>query len=373
MLKTNLVLSLGLAMFAACTNDGADDDMMGDDGGVDPCVMDSSQCARPPITEKGASTLAGWSDAGYKDGNRQINLFNNPTGVAVGPDGKVYVADFDNSKLRAVDSNGNSSTVIAKTGFARPFSLAFIGDTLYVGTDNDCSGMHDPGENNTQMSGAIWKVDINAKAAMCLIDRIGRPRGLAALKDGRLGVADYAHHTIQIFDPNSRTLTPLAGSFNAPGAADGAGAAATFNVPYGIVQRNDGKLVVADWANHKIRVVGLDGSVATMGGSSAGFADGGMAGAKFNHPLAMSIGSNGDIYLTDTDNFRIRKISADGSSVSTVAGSSSGGFKDSENASEAQFYGLEGVSVSSDGKTIYVGDGNRGENMPYNRVRIVKF
>jgi DNA-binding beta-propeller fold protein YncE len=371
MLKTNLVLILGLATFAACTNNG--DDGMGGDDDVDPCVTDPSMCMRPPITEKGASTLAGWAEPGYKDGNRQINLFNNPTGVAVGPDGDVYVADFDNGKIRAVDGNGNATTVIAKTGFARPFGLAFVGETLYVGTDNDCNGMHDPADNNTQMSGAIWKVDINAKAATCLIDRIGRPRGLAALKDGRLGIADYAHHTISIFDPNSRTVTPLAGTFNAAGAADGVGAAATFNVPYGIVQRNDGKLVISDWANHRIRVVGLDGSVATMGGGTAGFADGGMAGARFNHPLALSITSNGDVYLADTDNFRVRKISADGSSVSTVAGSSSGGFKDSENALEAQFCGLEGVAVSGDGKTVYVGDGNRGENMPCNRVRVVKF
>ena len=65
-------------------------------------------------------------------------------------------------------------------------------------------------------------------------------------------------------------------------------------------------------------------------------------------------------------------LPADGSTITTVAGSGTGGAKDSENAAEAQFYGLEGVSVSPDGKTIFVADGNRGEDMPYNRIRIIK-
>ncbi len=364
MLKTNLVLSLGLAALVGCAGNGGDDVMGDDDGSADPGGM------RPPVTEKGTSTLAGWDDPGYKDGNRQENLFNNPVNCAV-KDGKVYVADFDNSKLRMVDGNGNASTIISKQGFSRPFGLAFAGDTLYVGTDRDCNGQHDPDGSTVQMSGAIWKVDVGAKMATCLADKIGRPRGLAALQDGRLAVADYAHHTIQIFDPNTRVFTPLAGTFNAVGSADGSGAAATFNVPYGIVQRSDGKLVVADWGNHKIRVVGLDGSVATIGGGS-GFADGGMGGAKFNHPQGMSIASNGEIFVSDQDNYRVRKISADLSSVSTVAGSGTGGAKDSETNADAQFYGLEGLCVAPDGKAVYVADGNRGESMPFNRIRIIK-
>src|SRR5690242_16056037 len=119
MLKTNLVLSLGMATLVGCASNGGGggDDMMGDDGGADPGGD------RPAITDNGTSTLAGWSMAGYKDGNRQVNLFNNPVNCLV-VDGKVIVADFDNNKLRMVDSNGNASTVVAKQGFGRPFGLA---------------------------------------------------------------------------------------------------------------------------------------------------------------------------------------------------------------------------------------------------------
>ena len=366
MSRTKLVLSLGLATLVGCAADGGGDDTTDGDGGVDPGGE------RPGITERGVSTLAGWSNPGYLDGNRQVNLFNNPVNVAYGPDGKLYVADFDNSKLRVVDMNGNAGTIVSKTGFSRPFGLAFVGDALYVGTDRDCNGQHDPVESNMQMKGAIWKVDINAKSATCLTDNIGRPRGLAALKDGRLAVADYAHHDIRIFDPNTRTIQPLAGTRDAKGFADGLGAAAMFDTPYMIAQRPDGKLLVAEYGNHRIRLVGLDGNVATLGGSTAGFADGGMAGAKFNHPQGIAVAQNGDVFLTDIDNYRVRKISADGSTISTIAGSGSPGVKDSEDAAQAQFYGLEGIGVSPDGKMVFVADGNRGESMPYNRIRIIK-
>lgn len=366
MSKTKVLVSLVLAAVVGCSSDDGDDTMNGGDGGADPGGM------RPPVTETGASTLAGWSEPGYLDGNRQVNLFNNPVNVIFGPDDKVYVADFDNSKLRVVDLNGNAGTVISKNGFSRPFGLAFVNGTLYVSTDRDCNGQHDPVESNQQQKGAIWKVDINAKNATCLIDNIGRPRGLAALSDGRIAVADYAHHDIRIFDPATNTISPLAGTRDARGFADGLGAAARFDTPYALVQRADGKLVVTDHGNHRIRLVGLDGTVTTLGGSTAGFADGGMAGAKFNHPQGLAITANGDLIITDQDNFRVRRISSDGSSVQTVAGNGTGGVKDSENAAEAQFFGLEGVGVSPDGKMIFVADGNRGEGMPYNRIRIIK-
>ena len=146
-----------------------------------------------------------------------------------------------------------------------------------------------------------------------------------------------------------------------------------FSKPYACAQRSDGKLIVSDWSNHRIRVVGMDGSVATLAGSdAAGFADGAMGGAKFNHPQGIAKASNGELFITDIDNYRIRKISADGSSIVTVAGNGTPGAKDAENPLEAQLYGLEGLSVSPDGQTIVVADGTRGEDVQYNRIRIIK-
>jgi len=289
----------------------------------------------------------------------------------LGPDQNVYVADFDNNMIRVVDLQGNATTLIAQPGiFMRPFGLAFVGSTLYVGTDNDCNGHHDT-DPTTQMSGAIWRVDVGAKTATCVIDNVGRPRGLAPLADGRLAVSDYAHHLVRIFDPSSRTFTPLAGVADARGFSDGAGDVARFDEPYAIV-RIGAKLVICDRGNHRVRTIGLDGTVTTIAGGEQGYVDGAMAGAKLFHPQGLAAAANGDLFVTDQDNYRVRRIPADASSIETIAGNDFSGYADSEDPAEARFFGLEGLAVTADGKSVVVADGTRGENVPYNRVRIIK-
>ncbi|MBV8757237.1 MAG: hypothetical protein JO257_08190 [Deltaproteobacteria bacterium] len=319
--------------------------------------------ACPPMTN-GASTLAGAAAAGYVDGDRCTALFHNPVNVTLGPDGRVYVADFDNGKIRAVSADGTAETIISAQNFSRPFALTFGGSALYVATDNDPSNQHGI------MSGTIWRVDVQSKQATPLAQDIGRPRGLFVLKDGRLAATDYENHVVELIDTATGAVTNLAGAFGQKGYADGAAATARFSAPYGIVQRSDGKLVIADWDNQRLRIVGLDGSVSTLAGSTAGFVDGAMSGAKFNHPQALAIDAADDIFLTDLDNFRIRKIS--GSTITTVAGDGMPGFADDDDPLGAEFSGLEGLAATSDGKTLYVADGTRGEDVPSNRVRIVK-
>ncbi|HUS28843.1 MAG TPA: hypothetical protein VMZ53_10040 [Kofleriaceae bacterium] len=348
------------ALVGCAGNGMTGDDMTGDD--------DGSGGSRPTM-DTAVATLAGWAQPGYLDGDRQKNLFNNPTNAVYGPDGKLYVADFDNGKIRVVDMDGKSSTLIAKEGFQRPFGLAFIGSTLYVGTDRDPQGV---GGLSDLMSGTIWKVDVTARTATPVATRIGRPRGLCALSDGTLGVTDYAHHVVQVFDPGSGSISPIAGSWDAKGFADGNGASAQFATPYACAQTSDGKLLVTDFDNHRVRLVGLDGSVSTIAGSgSAGFADGSGASAKFNHPQGL-VKTSGGFYITDIDNYRVRKISNDLSSISTLAGDGTPGYKDSDDKATAQFYGLEGLTAKADGSLIFVADGTRGEDVPYNRIRLIK-
>ena len=356
MLRTNLVLLLAMAAASGCaTDDGTDP---GGDGG-------GGSGSRPGMDTE-VSTLAGWSQPGYQDGNRQVNLFNNPTGLAL-HDGKLYVADFDNSKLRVLDMDGNASTVISKETFSRPFGLVSVNGALFAATDRDGAGQHDPVGSTAQMNGTVWRIDIGSRAASVVAEKIGRPRSMAALSDGRIAIADKAHHVIQILDPSSGSVSTIAGSWDVVGSNDGAGPAASFNEPYGIVQRDDGKLVVADKGNHKIRLVGLDGSVSTLAGSSAGYADGSGGSAQFNGPQAVAKAGNGDIYITDVGNYRVRKLSGD--SVSTVAGDGTPGYKDGGRG-EAQFFGLEGIAINGD--RLFVADGTGGEDVPYNRVRVIR-
>jgi sugar lactone lactonase YvrE len=333
------------------------------DGG--PPIVDGG----PPIVDappfmRGVSTLAGSGEAGSADGNRNVARFNNPVNVAYGSDGRVYVADFDNNKIRAVDASGNVTTIVAQSGFMRPFGLAFAPDgTLFVSTDNDKNGAHD------LMSGSVWRVDLHSGTATIVANAIGRPRGIAMLGDGRLALSDDLHHVVRLLDPDTGVIDDLAGSWDTTGYVDGASAEARFSTPYGIALRHDGRLVVVDQGNDRLRLVGLDGSVTTLAGAGPGYVDGALMQARFDHPQAVVVTTDGSIYVTDDNNFRVRKL--DGDSVTTLVGDGTGGYKDADDLLAAQVYGIEGLALSADGKTLYLADGNRGDPLPYNRLRIV--
>lgn len=352
---------LAFTLLAALCGAGcATDDDGGDDGSL-PGGPDGA----PPFTN-GVSTLSGHAEAGYVDGRRGEARFANPVNVAVGPDGKVYVADFDNGKIRAVDAtDGTTTTVVATAGFQRPFGLAFAADgTLYASTDRDPQGKHGP------MSGTIWRIDISARNAVPVAVSIGRPRGLAVLPTGEIVAADYTHHVIQIVDPRTGGVSLLAGAWDVKGLVDGVAGAARFSTPYGVVFA-DGALIVADYDNHRLRRIALDGTVTAFAGSgTAGYADGTLANAKFNKPQALSITESGEIYVADSENFRLRRIR--GNMVETVAGDGAAGYVDDDDRMASEFFGLEGVAVTASGSMVFVADGSRGESVPYHRVRSVK-
>lgn len=327
------------------------------DGGID-----AGRDYDVPFTA-GTSTVAGGPDAGWVDGSRKHAQFADPVNVAY-RDGRLYVADFDNNKVRVIDlATFETSTLIAQANFQRPFGLAFASDgTLYVSTDNDEKGGH------SLMTGAVWRIAPGARSAALIVSGIGRPRGLAVLPDGRLAVSDYMHQVVELVDPATGFVSPLAGTWDSPGMANATGAEARFASPYGLAVRADGALVVADYDNHLIRVVTLDGVATTLAGTGArGFADGGPDAARFHHPQAVTIAANGDIYIADSDNFRVRRLT--GTAVQTVAGDGTAGYRDGDDPLTSRLYGLEGLVVVPDGSMVYLADGSRGEDLPFHRIR----
>jgi sugar lactone lactonase YvrE len=306
----------------------------------------------PPFTS-GVSTLAGAADSGLVDGDRDVARFHNPVNVAIAPDGRVFVADYDNDALRTVERDGTTTTVLHQAMFARPFGLAFADGVLYISTDADENGVKD--QPPAAMTGSIWRMDLVTKEVTIVANAIGRPRGLTVLADGRLAIADYVHHVVSLVDATTGEVTTLAGTWDAPGLADDVGAAARFSSPYSLVQRPDGRLVVTDLANARLRVVGLDGTVETL--DVVGLVQ----------PEAITITSGGDLYITDTRNFRVQRI-RDGM-VETIAGDGNAGYVDADDPLASELYGLEGLAI--DGSMLFVADGTRGDDVPYNRVRQV--
>jgi DNA-binding beta-propeller fold protein YncE len=201
------------------------------------------------------------------------------------------------------------------------------------------------------------------------VSGIGRPRGIAVLPDGRLAAADYVHHVVEIVDPSTGIVLPLAGAWDVPGMTDATGTQARFSAPYGIAVRSDG-LVIADYDNDALRALTLDGTTTTLAGSGApGFHDGDVGSAMFLHPQAIAVAGNGDIYVTDSDNFRIRRVV--GTTVQTIAGDGTAGYRDNDDPLSSELYGLEGLAVVPDGSMVYVADGSRGEEVPFHRIRQV--
>lgn len=322
-----------------------------------------TRCTPGPFTV-GVSTLAGCDDAGMIDGDRDHARFANPVNVVRGPDDRTYVADFDNSRIRVIDDDGQTSTWIAQAGFVRPFGLAFAPDgTLYVSTDANPDGERSP------TTGTIWAVEPGAGVAVAVVRDIGRPRGLIVLGDGRIVLSDYQHHTLRVLDPQTRALTLLAGAHDQRGRTDGVGTSARFSMPVGLALLDDGRVAVADMENHAIRAVALDGTVTTWAGTGTpGHLDGPRGDAQFTYPQGLAVTADGVVYVSDTGNFVVRRIE-DGA-VSTAVGSGASGSTDSDDLLAAAVFGLEGLAVSSDGTRLWIADGSRGEDLPHHRVRL---
>jgi sugar lactone lactonase YvrE len=178
--------------------------------------------------------------------------------------------------------------------------------------------------------------------------------GLAFDASGRLIGTDAVTHSVVRIAPDG-TVTRVAGGQE--GLVDGAGAAAAFSAPLGVVGDTTGNLYVADWNNHAIRKLTFDAAgeatVTTLAGGTAGFQDDRGAAARFRQPHGLALDASGRLVVSDQFNHAIRRVALDGT-VTTVAGTGVAGHRDGP-ASTAQFSDPIGVAVAPDG-TIYVSD-----------------
>ena len=179
-----------------------------------------------------------------------------------------------------------------------------------------------------------------------------QPAGLAVDGSGNVYVADTANATIRVITPGG-VVTNLAGTPGVYGSANGSGSGAQFYQPAGVALDASGNVYVADTFNHTVRRVTPGGATTLFAGGPGvfGSADGGTGAARFCAPQGLAV-SGTNIYVADTGNSAIRQIS--GGSVVTFAGFASTGSADGTNAA-AQFYWPQGAAVDGAGNT-YVGD-----------------
>jgi outer membrane protein assembly factor BamB len=254
----------------------------------------------------------------------------------------------------SVTSNAATLTV-TPAYFPQPSGLALDSAGLLYVTDQSTNTVYKIAPSGAialvaGTSGSAGSTDGSGAAA-----RFNQPRGLTATSNGTLSVTDTANSTIRRITTDG-VVTTLAGSPTLRGNLDGAGTSATFSSPVGIQLDNNGTLYVADAMNNTVRKITATGMVSTLAGNagSTGLLDGTGSAARFNNPTGLAIDSNGTSYVADTTNNIIRKITATGS-VTTLAGL--GGVSGSTNGTgnEALFNLPSGLSLDTAGN-IYLAD-----------------
>jgi len=316
-------------------------------------------------------TLAG-SEDGYADGSGEEAQFSSPVALAVDAEGNVYVADSANHRIRKIAPDGTVTTLAGgdQPGFADgPISEATFGTptgivladsgTLYV-ADGVVTDPHPMRLRVITPDGMVSTLAGSGQAGYK--DGLGPdaqfkvPANIAIDRAGNIYVADTNNHRIRRVSPEGE-VTTLAGPTEAgyaAGYADGSAAEARFDSPRSVAVDAAGNVYVADTGNHCIRVIAPDGQVVTLAGvKEPGYVDGQGSEARFNFPAGIAVDAEGNLYVADTANHCIRKITPDGT-VTTLAGNGAPGDVDGL-AGEAQFRAPEGVAVGTDGN-IYVAD-----------------
>lgn len=338
------------------------------DGGIKdgPCPGDSGPGGLV------VSTLAGSSDADFANGAGSAAKFNYPEGIALDSAGTIYVADYNNSRVRKVtpagvvttfagsDTSGQVNGAGAAAQFMTPSGIAVdSSNNVYV---SDYLGSRirkiTPAGVVTTFAGSTqgFKNDNGVSAQFKWLN------GLAVDSLGNVYACDSGNDVIRKITP-SGVVTTFAGSGTYSGL-DGQGVAAGFAWPTGIAVDSSDNLYVTDRDSNRIRKITPSGYVTTIAGSgAAGAADGIGVAASFSAPGALTVGPSGNIYVADGDTSTIRRVTPAGV-VTTIAGSGVVGFSNGVGIA-AKFNYPGGITVNSAG-IIYVSDSGN------NRIRMLK-
>ncbi|MSP24010.1 MAG: hypothetical protein EXR75_02375 [Myxococcales bacterium] len=344
-------------------------------GAVALLFLATAGCTEEPCGGAGViCALAGTGMAAFDGDGRMATetSFYLPSAVRVGPDGLVYVMDFNNMRLRRVDADGRVRTHLGNgvhsiavpgalaenTPLENPIDFQFSdsGALVFI-------AYHDPRVLRLDADG---RVEVLAGSDMPGDDGDGGPALSAHFEEltglalglgnsGAIYVTDEKHNRVRVIE--NGIVRALAGN-GLPGFSGDRGhaTAAQLTEPTGLAVAHDGALLIADSGNHAVRRVDAKGIITTIAGAgSRGLAgDGGPATlAMLDTPLGLAVAPNGDVYLSDSGNHRVRRIDANGI-ITTVAGTTAGHSGDGGEASSAALHAPRGLEFS-EGR-IYLAD-----------------
>ncbi|MES2924052.1 MAG: choice-of-anchor Q domain-containing protein [Verrucomicrobiota bacterium] len=352
------------------------------------------------------TTVAGTGDSGLINGKSDIARFKAPTGVVVSLDKKtLMVADAENHVLRRV---AMKPVTVQSTSFTDAYGVQVktVLDVEALGLDPGVTyyfrwvttgGIEQPlgqsfflydfptvvthAASSVSPSSAVLNAIVDPKAGPTVVTfeystdpgllkpyevrtfagaaaQFSNPSGVVTNAAGDAFVADRLNHRIRRITP-AGVVTTFAGS-GVAGFANASDTTAQFEKPTGLAIDGSGNLYVADESNHRIRKITPAGVVTTFAGSGvAGFAEGDAASAKFLYPSGVAVDVDGNVYVADSGNQRIRKITAATGMVSTLAGSGVAGFTDGT-VESAQFSSPQALAVDASGRVLVADTGNHG-------------
>ena len=321
------------------------------------------------------STVAGTGTAGSSgdSGPATSARLNSPSAVALDSSGNLYIADQSNNRIRKVTSGGTISTLAGSgtrtfsgdagqatsAALNAPYGVAVDSNGYVYITDQYNYRVRKVATDSTISTFAgngLYR--IGGDGAPATSAQLSTPRGMVADAAGNLYIADYANNRVRKVTPGG-AITTIAGT-GVYGYSGDSGPATTAMLAYpgGVALDAAGSLYVGDQGNHRVRKIDTSGLITTVvgTGSAGSSGDGGPAtAAQLNNPRGVVFDSSGNLYIADSSNNRVRKVTPSGA-ITTVAGTGTSGYVgDGGAATLALLRAPWGVAVDSGGN-LYIAE-----------------
>jgi uncharacterized protein (TIGR03437 family) len=336
-------------------------------------VADTGNARIRRVTPAGDITTVAGITVGYSgdNGPSVAAQLSYPTKAVVTPNGDMYIADAANNRIRRVSVEGGITTIAGsgKPGFGGdggPAAAAELNSPFAVAVDR-AGNLYVADTNNERIRRITPQGQISTVAGSGLFGYFGDngpaaraafalPRGVAVDPAGNVYVSDTLNNRIRKITPDG-TVSTIAGSNGAGSGGDGGPAGlASLNHPAGITVDNAGNIYFADSGNHRVRRISAQGVITTVAGSGEnGFGgdNGPATAARLSSPQDVALDAAGNVYIADTENHRVRKVSPAGI-ITTIAGSDPAA-GDGGPATSALLFHPAGVAVDASG-AAYVSD-----------------
>jgi len=354
------------------------------DGAGNLYIADAANEAIRKVSPAGVvTTAAGSGIPGYAgDGGLAINAeLNEPLGVAVDGSGNLYIADTANSAIREV-SSGTIATLAGTGNFGysgdggpaaaavldAPYSVAVDSAGNVYLTDTGNGVIREVSAGTITTIAGIGTLGFSGDGGAAGKAALGLSVGLAVDNSGNLYVADTQNARLRRISSGGVITTVAGDGLYSYGGDGGSAASAQLSAPHGMAVDSLGNVYIADTTNNRVRMVSPSGIITTVAGSGAqGYSgDGGpAASAALNRPEGVALDFFGNLYIADTNNNAIRKVSTSGTITTIAGGHGYNNTGDGGPATSAALAGPTAVLYQNSGGNLYIADSGSA------RIRVV--